>query len=92
MNKEDVITILEVNQENANKLLKTGNCILLGVATISTENEECPTETEFLYSIGQIEYHKCNLCNDNTMIYKYDEINDQIDISCINGNYDTFLK
>lgn len=90
--EDKVIKILEVDEEKANKLLKTDNCILLGVANKSTESEECPNETEFLYSIGQISYGECPLCNAKTLEYTFNHGEDCIDAICLNGNYQSYLK
>lgn len=90
--KDKVIKILEVDEENANKLLKTENCILLGVSNKSTRNEECPNETEFLYSIGQIEYGECPICKAKTLEYNINYGENSIDVRCLNKNYELPLE
>lgn len=88
----DVKKILEVDKYDANKLLKTGNCILLGVSAVSTNNEDCPGETEFLYSIGQIRYGHCDLCSADTVEYDINNLEKIISATCLNGNYSSYLK
>lgn len=83
---EKVKNIIEVNEHKANKLLETGNCILLGVATVSTENEECPSETEFVYSVGQIKLEDCTLCDSRETV-EYKSTRDGLMKVCRNGDY-----
>ena len=66
----EVKEVIETYDSNVvNKLLNTGNCILLGVSNENAGNEDNPMETILLYSIGQVKYGICETCNNNTLKY-----------------------
>lgn len=89
---EKIYKIFEVDDYLANKLLKTGNCVVLATGVVSNENEECPTETRFMYSIGQSKLEDCPICSSQRGEHEtveYSVSNNGIEASkvCRNGNY-----
>lgn len=71
---DKIIKVIETSSENeVNDLLALGDFILLNTCVKSTENEECPTETEIIYSLGQTQLGKCPNCQDLSLEYIKDK-------------------
>lgn len=67
--KENVLSVLEVDDFIANKLLKSNCCVLLETFKVSTFDYEFPQNTRMGYSMGQIKYDKCDKCGKDSVLF-----------------------
>lgn len=84
--EDKIIKVFEISDFNlVNKLLDTGVFTLLGLYNKNTENQECPSETEIIYSVGQHKLGYCMMCEENDLEYFYNGY--YISFKCKNGRY-----
>jgi hypothetical protein len=85
MEYQNVIKVIETDDWNANKLLKTDCFMLLGTHKESTNNPDCTEETKMVYSIGQVKLGACSLCQNkgeyNSVEYSVENENGRIEVT-----------